>query len=56
MFSHMLEDIKQLAVKTFGSVQVWKKHYVEVVSFEEMQKSYAKVVAWYVGTGTILSK
>lgn len=47
MIEHMPENMKNLAVKEFGSVEEWKKHYIEVVSSEEMQKGYAKVVEWY---------
>ena len=49
MIEHMPENMKNLAVKEFGSVEEWKKHYIEVVSSEEMQKGYAKVVEWYGG-------
>ena len=40
MIEHMPENMKNLAVKEFGSVEEWKKHYIEVVSSEEMQKGY----------------
>lgn len=55
MFEHMPEDMRNLAVKEFGSVEEWKKHYMEVVSSEEMQKGYAKVVEWYGGKDKFLS-
>ena len=59
MFQTMIEDMpanmKNLAVKEFGSVEEWKKHYIEVVSSEEMQKGYAKVVEWYGGKEKFLS-
>ena len=55
MIEHMPEDMKNLAVKEFGSVEEWKKHYIEVVSSEEMQKGYAKVVEWYGGKDKFLS-
>ena len=55
MIEHMPEDMKNLAVKEFGSVEEWKKHYIEVVSAEEMQKGYAKVVEWYGGKEKFLS-
>ena len=31
MIEHMPENMKNLAVKEFGSVEEWKKHYIEVV-------------------------
>ena len=49
MFDNMPDNMRELAVKEFGSVEEWKKHYMEVVSSEEMQKGYAKVVEWYGG-------
>lgn len=55
MIEHMPENMKNLAVKEFGSVEKWKKHYIEVVSSEEMQKGYAKVVEWYGGKDNLLS-
>ncbi len=55
MVEHMPEDMKELSIKEFGSVEQWKEHYMEVVSREEMQKNYAKVVEWYGGKGEYLS-
>ena len=55
MFEHMPEDIRNLAVQEFGDTEQWKKHYVEVVSSEKMQKNYAKVVEWYGGKDNYLS-
>ena len=55
MFEHMPEDIRNLAVQEFGDTEQWKKHYVEMVSSEKMQKSYAKVVEWYGGKDNYLS-
>lgn len=55
MFDNMPDNMRDLAVKEFGSVEEWKKHYMEVVSSEEMQKGYAKVVEWYGGKDNFLS-
>ena len=44
MFRTMTEHMEQ-----------WKKHYMEVVSSEKMQKNYAKVVEWYGGKDKFLS-
>lgn len=55
MIEHMPENMKNLAVKEFGSIGEWKKHYMEVVASEEMQKGYAKVVEWYGGKDKFLS-
>lgn len=55
MLEHMPENMKNIAIKEFGSIEQWKKHYMEVVSSEEMQKGYAKVVEWYGGKDKFLS-
>lgn len=55
MFDNMPDNMRELAVIEFGSVGEWKKHYMEVVSSEKMQKGYAKVVEWYGGKDNFLS-
>ncbi len=55
MFDHMPENIRNLAVKEFGSVDEWRQHYMEAVSSEKMQRGYAKVVEWYGGKEKFLS-
>ncbi len=55
MVEHMPENMRDIAIKEFGSVEQWKEHYMEVVSSEKMQKSYAKVVEWYGGKDKYLS-
>ena len=55
MLEHMPENMRNIAIKEFGSIEQWKKHYMEVVPSEEMQKGYAKVVEWYGGKDKFLS-
>ena len=55
MLEHRPETMRNSAIKEFGSIEQWKKHYMEVVSSEEMQKGYAKVVEWYGGKDKFLS-
>ena len=55
MLEHMPENMRNIAIKEFGSIEQWKKHYMEVVSSEEMQKGYAKVVEWYGGKDKFLT-
>ena len=55
MLEHMPDNMKELAVKEFGSVEEWKKHYINAVSSQEMQKSYARIVEWYGGKEKFLS-
>lgn len=49
MIDSMPAEMRQTAIKEFGTVEEWKKHYIEVVSSEDMQKQYAKVMEWYGG-------
>lgn len=55
MFDSMPEEMRQTAIGEFGSIEHWKKHYIEAVSSEDMQKRYAKVVEWYGGKDAYLS-
>lgn len=55
MFDSMPEEMRQTAIHEFGSIEHWKKHYIETVSSEDMQKRYAKVVEWYGGKDAYLS-
>lgn len=48
-FEHMPEEIRQTAIDEFGGIEQWKKHYMDVVSSEDMQKRYAKAVEWFGG-------
>ena len=55
MLEYMPENMRNIAIKEFGSIEQWKKHYMEVASSGEMQKGYAKVVEWYGGKDKFLS-
>ena len=55
MLEYMPENMRNITIKEFGSIEQWKKHYMEVVSSGEMQKGYAKVVEWYGGKDKFLS-
>lgn len=55
MLEHMPEEMRQMSVHEFGSVEQWKEHYIEAASSEKMQKNYAKVVEWYGGKENCLS-
>ena len=54
-FEHMPEEIRQTAIDEFGGIEQWKKHYMDVVSSEDMQKKYAKAVEWFGGKEVFLS-
>ena len=55
MMEHMPENMRNIAIKEFGSIEQWKKHYIKVASSEKMQKVYAKVVEWYGGKDKLLT-
>ncbi len=55
MYEHMPDDIRNVAIQEFGSAERWKKHYLEAVSAEEMQRGYAKAAEWYGGKEKYLS-
>ena len=49
MLEHMPDEIRDTAIKEFGSVEEWRAHYLNAVSSEEVQKQYAMIVEWYGG-------
>ncbi len=55
MLDHIPENIRQIGIDEFGSIEEWKTHYVEALSSEKLQKSLAKVVEWYGGKEACLS-
>ncbi len=55
MFNNMPTCMRDLVVKEFGTIEKWKKHYIESASSEKMQKRYAKVVEWYGGKDNFLA-
>jgi len=55
MFEQMPENVRQIAIDEFGGVEQWRTHYIEALSSEKMQKSYAKIVEWYGGKDAYLS-
>ena len=52
ILEHMPDEIRDTAIKEFGSVEEWRAHYLNAVSSEEVQKQYAKIVEWYGGKET----
>lgn len=56
MFDKMPESVRQAIAKEFGSIEKWKKHYMERVASEDVQKRYAKVMEWYGSKETAMQK
>lgn len=55
MLRQMPAELRQTALAEFGGQEQWKQHYVEAVSWPEMQQNYAKVAEWYGGKDAYLS-
>ena len=47
MIENMKEEQKQVFIEQYGSIEVWKKEFMEKASTEEAQKNFARVVEWY---------
>ena len=56
MYHNMSEELRATAISEFGSLDEWKKHYMEVVSSEKMQRQYLKVIEWYGGKENYIDK
>ena len=49
MLAHMPEEMKRAAIEEFGTADRWRRHYLDAVGAEKVQRQYAKVVEWYGG-------
>ena len=47
MIENMKEEQKQVFIEQYGSIEEWKKGFMEKASTEEAQKNFARVVEWY---------
>ena len=47
MIENMKEEQKQVFIEQYGSIEEWKKEFMEKASTEEVQKNFARVVEWY---------
>ena len=47
MLIHIPKEMRDAAIKEFGSLGQWREHYLDAVSKEKVQRQYAKVVEWY---------
>jgi len=47
MEANMTEAQKQVFIDYYGSIEEWKKDFVEKASTEEVQRNFEKVVEWY---------
>lgn len=54
MEANMTEAQKQIFIERYGSLEEWKKDFLEKASTEEVQKNFEKVVEWYGSKDTAL--
>lgn len=47
MASNMSEEQKAIFIEHYGSMEAWKKYFLEQASSEAAQKNFQKVVEWY---------
>lgn len=44
---HVPDFLRESIIQEWGSIEQWRKHYIERCSREDMQKGYRKIVEWY---------
>ena len=47
MIGNMKEEQKQVFIEQYGSIEEWKKEFMEKASTKEAQENFAQVVEWY---------
>lgn len=47
MIDHVPDFLRESIIQEWGSIEQWRKHYIERCSREDMQKGYRKIVEWY---------
>ncbi len=47
MAANMSEEQKAIFIEQYGSMEEWKKSFLETASTEAVQKNYRKIVEWY---------
>lgn len=52
---HMSEENKAVFIEKYGSMERYKKHFMESASGEKAQKNYAKLVEWYGDKDSVLA-
>ena len=52
---HMSEENKAVFIEKYGSMEQYKKYFVESASSKKAQKNYAKLVEWYGDKDSVLA-
>ncbi len=55
LVDHMSEENKAVFIEKYGSMEQYKKHFMESSSGKKAQKNYAKLVEWYGDKDSVLS-
>lgn len=55
LVDHMSEENKAVFIEKYGSMEQYKKHFMESASGEKAQKNYAKLVEWYGDKDSVLA-
>lgn len=55
LVDNMSEENKAVFIEKYGSMEQYKKHFMESASGEKAQKNYAKLVEWYGDKDSVLA-
>lgn len=55
MVENMNDEIKQVFIQQYGSMEAFQKHFLKNAASEQAQKNYAKLVEWYGDKDAVLS-
>ena len=47
MEANMSDELKNVFIEQYGSMEAWKKEFLENAASEAVQKNFQKVVEWY---------
>ena len=47
MEANMSDELKNVFIEQYGSIEAWKKEFLESAASEAVQKNFQKVVEWY---------
>lgn len=54
MLAHMPDEMRDTAIKEFGSIDNWREHYLDTVGKGKVQRQYEKIIEWYGGKDAYL--
>lgn len=48
------DEMRETAVREYGSIDNWREHYLDAVGKEKVQRQYEKIIEWYGGKDAYL--